>query len=118
MKLINSYRLQTHSKNTTVSSGVKAAAVTLNVAIDKLDASNGHHQNGSKDSEQNGHARNKRGDEIIHNQQNKMVHQQLQHSHQQQHESSMNRQEESSPTQTSVVKHSLLQFALQHFRYE
>lgn len=28
------------------------------------------------------------------------------------------KQEESSPNQTSVVKHSLLQFALQHFRNE
>lgn len=36
-----------------------------------------------------------------------------------QHQESMAySKEQSSPTQTSVVKHSLLQFALQHFRYE
>lgn len=37
------------------------------------------------------------------------------HPHQ---ESIVYSKEQSSPTQTSVVKHSLLQFALQHFRYE
>lgn len=38
-------------------------------------------------------------------------------SHQHQ-ESTVFSKEQPSPTQTSVVKHSLLQFALQHFRYE
>lgn len=89
----------------------------MNVSIEKLDASNGSIQNGSKDTDQNGHARGKRIDDNVTTQQNKTANHQSLHSHQLQ-EASMNRQEESSPTQTSVVKHSLLQFALQHFRYE
>lgn len=100
-----------------VSSGVKAAAATLNVSIDKLEANSASPQNGVREEQTNGVARHKRSED--HQQQSKFIHQQSSHqqsSHQQ--EAIINRQEESSPTQTSVVKHSLLQFALQHFRYE
>lgn len=48
------------------------------------------------------------------------------YSHNQQHKNSFSmqqdsliiRQDDSSPTQTSITKHSLLQFAMQHFRNE
>lgn len=92
--------------------------MTLNVSIENLDTSNnGHRQNGSKDLEHVGMVRQKRSDESVNSQPNKKVQPQSQNVHLQQ-EVNINRREESSPTQTSVVKHSLLQFALQHFRYE
>jgi hypothetical protein len=115
------------SKPTSVSSGVKAAAATLNVPIEKFETSNGissspteqhqhqqqqqHQQLMNKRNEnhitehafnQNGYASRKSSTPL--QEQNSILHLQ---------------DESSSPiNQTSIVKHSLLQFALQHFRNE
>lgn len=116
----SSLHQQTHSKGSAVSSGVKAAAATLNVSVEKLETNNSQSYNGNKDAEQtNGVGNRKRSDESTYHHQKQFMQQQTGNGHhQQQQEAIINRQEESSPTQTSVVKHSLLQFALQHFRYE
>jgi len=103
------------SKPTSVSSGVKAAAATLNVPIEKFETSNGisssptEQQHMSKRNEthitehafnQNGYASRKSSTPL-------------------QEQNSMHLHDDSSPiNQTSIVKHSLLQFALQHFRNE
>lgn len=98
---------------------MKAAAATLNVSVEKLETNNAQSYNGNKDAEQTNGINRKRSDENTFHHQKQFMQQQTGNGHhQQQQEAIINRQEESSPTQTSVVKHSLLQFALQHFRYE
>lgn len=111
--------LQTQSKQSTgVSTGAKAAAATLNVSMEKLEVNNHsmHHHNGVDESESRNITNGKREETVMYHQ-NNFGQQKSSGMHHQQ-ESNMNRQEESSPTQTSIVKHSLLQFALQHFRFE
>lgn len=113
---------QTQSKHAPVSSGAKAAAATLNASAEKME-SNGATEthNGNHSEMKNGHANGKRMDEIVPEsmsyQQNGFAQQRSSLVHQQQSHS-VERQEESSPTQTSIVKYSLLQFAMQHFHTE
>lgn len=120
-QLIIKKLFQTQSKNAPVSSGAKAAAATLNASVDKMD-SNGATEmhNGNNSDMKNGMTNGKRMDEILPEslsyQQNGFAQQRSSNAHQQQH--NIDRQEESSPTQTSIVKYSLLQFAMQHFHTE
>jgi myosin XV len=131
------FSLQTQSKASTISSGARAAAATLNVPIERLEAqihqhSNSHSPNSDK-PHMNGHDENN----IIleHNIRETSVSpsnfQNLHHpinsglNNSGQHKNSTSsqqeiivREDESSPTQTSLTKHSLLQFAIQHFRNE
>lgn len=113
---------QTQSKNVPISSGAKAAAATLNVSVDKMD-SNGSIEmhNGNNSEMKNGMTNGKRMDDILPEnlsyQQNGFAQQRSSNAHQQQI-LNIDRQEESSPTQTSIVKYSLLQFAMQHFHTE
>lgn len=87
------------------------------MAIEKTESNtNGHHQTRIDEFEMKSPVNgNKRNDENIQYQQNNFVQHKSSINYQESH---MHRQDESSPTQTSLVKHSLLQFALQHFRYE
>lgn len=96
------------------SSEAKAAAGNSNTSAEKQESTGVHQAENITTS-------SKRHDEQMHeslaHQQNSHIVYNSSHAHVHQ-ESGMDRQEESSPTQTSIVKHSLLQFALQHFRNE
>jgi hypothetical protein len=114
------FLFQTQSKHVAVSAG-KPTAATSNASMEKQEVSL-IAQSVIKESEQVNMTGSKRSEENGFYHQNAFA---QQHQQQQQkatnghhHETSVSRQEESSPTQTSIVKHSLLQFALQHFRNE
>lgn len=130
---LTEYR-QTQSKGPTISSGVRAAAATLNVPLERLEISNNSPNSPNQLSPTEKMHRPSQSDfENVHI--DNRTHQQ----HGQDIPSSPNNQnsygqpghyknmvspmvnhilphEESSPTQTSLTKHSLLQFAMQHFR--
>lgn len=111
---IENFPFSSQSKPQNSPAGGKVAA---NMSIEKTESSsNGHHQNRIEEFELKSPINGvKRNDDSINYQQNNFVQHKSSITYQ---ESNMQRQEDSSPTQTSVVKHSLLQFALQHFRYE
>lgn len=121
------HRHQTQSKNSTISSGVRAAAATLNVPIEKLESTASSPQPNIIHHNEKNHVVNnnnlnddhmlEKNDLSLSSQQNGYTHHhKTSFTHQQ--ESMVIRQDETSPTQTSITKHSLLQFAMQHFRNE
>lgn len=129
--------LQSQSKASTISSGVRAAAATLNVPIERLESNPASpQQNGIMHNEKNHVVNNNnlnddhmiidKSPEIPIQSQNGYTNHHAMPQHQPQRKNSFTqadslliaRQEESSPTQTSVTRHSLLQFAMQHFRNE
>jgi hypothetical protein len=112
------FLFQTQSKHVAVSAG-KPATATSNASMEKQEASH-IAQSVIKESEQVNMTSSKRSEENGFYHQNAFAQQQQQQksTNGHHHETSVSRQEESSPTQTSIVKHSLLQFALQHFRNE
>lgn len=126
--------MQTQSKTSTISSGVRQAAATLNVPIERLETSTPQPPHPSMMHNEKNHVVNnnnlnddhmeKNGMDHSLQSQNGYHHQQPQRHHknsytQQQPDSLIiTRQDDSSPTQTSITKHSLLQFAMQHFRNE
>uniref|UniRef100_W4VR33 Putative myosin class ii heavy chain n=1 Tax=Corethrella appendiculata TaxID=1370023 RepID=W4VR33_9DIPT len=146
---------QTQSKGSSISSGVRAAAQTLNVPIERLETTpihspnqlspidkNHHHHSHDLDSlridrnidsasppnhHYNSHHQinNANGNYSTHHHKNSIISNGGGERHHMENghlsSSSSPRQngnlvENSSPTQTSVTKHSLLQFAMQHFR--
>ncbi|XP_065082461.1 unconventional myosin-XV isoform X2 [Ochlerotatus camptorhynchus] len=130
---------ETQTKGPTISSGVRAAAATLNVPLERLEISNNSpsspnqlspaeksHRSSTIDYDnmhlENGLQPQQQDIPSSPNNQNNYGH----HGHYKVSVSSMGnnyaqgghimQHEESSPTQTSLTKHSLLQFAMQHFR--
>jgi hypothetical protein len=131
------YYLQTQSKASTISSGARAAAATLNVPIERLEAQIHQHTNShspiNEKQHMNGHDENNLSLEhnIRESSASPSNFQNLHHpvnsglNNSSRHKTStvsqqeiIVREDESSPTQTSLTKHSLLQFAIQHFRNE
>lgn len=128
--------MQSQSKASTISSGVRAAAATLNVPIERLESTPASpQQNGIMHNEKNHVVNNnnlnddhmiEKSPEVPIQSQNGYTNHQPHPQHQPHRKNSFTqadsliiaRQEESSPTQTSVTRHSLLQFAMQHFRNE
>lgn len=113
------------SKPTSVSSGVKAAAATLNVPIEKFETSNGISSPTEQQQQHQQQLMNKRNETHITEHafnQNGYASRKSSTPLQEQinNNNNMHHQDDSSSpiNQTSIVKHSLLQFALQHFRNE
>ncbi|XP_058837161.1 unconventional myosin-XV [Topomyia yanbarensis] len=131
--MLQSYLLeyrQTQSKGPTISSGVRAAAATLNVPLERLEMSNNNinspmqlspveksHQFSQMDFE-NMHVDNQPQQDIPHlpNNQHSFGHHNNSVGNTYTQSNTIIQHDESSPTQASLTKHSLLQFAMQHFR--
>lgn len=147
-------QIQTHTKGSTLSSGARAAAQTLNVPIERLEQSIQLHSPGHIASPGGGqHHEQRMNGHSQHNNNNHHHQHQIDEHHQQiierdsvsppngypaqyvhrknsiSHQDSIisttngtNQDQDGSPTHptqaTSVTKHSLLQFAIQHFRNE
>lgn len=107
------------SKPTSISSGVKAAAATLNVPIEKFEITNGISSSPTEQHQQQHMKRNETHNTEHAFNQNGYASRKSSTPLQEQNGSIMHLQDDPSTiNQTSIVKHSLLQFALQHFRNE